>query len=147
MTIDDTGASLIKEFEGCELNAYDLHDGKITIGYGNTFYEDNTPVKMGDTITQERAGALFLLIVPQFEQAVNRVVTSEINQNQFNALVSFTYNLGAGNLNSSTLLKKVNANPNDHEIIDEFMKWVMPGSKFEAGLRKRRLAEADLYFS
>jgi lysozyme len=65
----------------------------------------------------------------------------------FDALVSFSYNLGLGNLDKSTLLKKVNANPSDATIRLEFMKWVNKGSSFEKGLTRRRKAEADLYFT
>jgi len=147
MKVSQKGLDLIKESEGCVLTAYALGDGKWTIGYGNTFYEDGTPVKEGDTITQEQADELLLLIVPKFEDEVNSSVKSDINQNQFDALVDFTYNLGAGNLNQSTLLKEVNANPSNPDIRRCFLMWVMPGTKFEGGLTIRRGKEADLYFS
>jgi len=148
MTTSQNGINLIKEFEGCKLTAYALGDGKWTIGYGNTFYEDGTPVKEGDTITQEQANSLLLLIVPQFEKAVNAdIAHTPINQNQFDALVDFCYNLGAGSLAQSTLLKEVNADPSNPDIRRCFMMWVEPGSKFEADLTRRRSAEADLYFT
>jgi lysozyme len=81
-----------------------------------------------------------------YEKSVDSFCRDDINQNQFDALVSFAYNLGVGNLKSSTLLKKVNANPSDPTIRDEFMKWVNGGGKKLPGLVKRRQAEADLYF-
>lgn len=101
--------------------------GVWTIGYGNTRYEDGTPVKKGDTITQARADDLFEYFVDlDFAPAVDSLVGNGVTlkQQQFDALVSFTYNVGTGNFGSSTLLKKVKVNPNDPTIRDEFMKWV-----------------------
>lgn len=147
MSLNEAGLSLIKKFEGCKLKAYKCPAGIWTIGYGNTFYEDGTAVKSGDEITNERANELFRNIVEQkFAAPVRKVIKSKINDNMFNAIVSFTYNLGIGNLKSSTLLKKVNANPNDITIRNEFSKWVKSGGKVLNGLVKRRKAEADLYF-
>jgi len=147
MTTSQNGINLIKSFEGCSLKAYALGDGKITIGYGNTFYEDGSPVQMGDEITQERADALLLLIIPQFEKGVSDTITADINQNQFDALVDFSYNLGNGSLAQSTLHNEVNADPSNPDIKNQFLRWVEPGSKFEEGLTRRRTAEATLYFS
>ena len=147
MVTSNKGIDLIKRFEGCKLNAY-LCPAKIpTIGYGNTFYEDGTPVKIGDTITQERATELLKNLLVKFESYVNKYVKSTITQEQYDALVSFCYNIGAGNLAKSTLLKKVNLNPKDATIRDEFMKWNKAGGKELLGLTRRRKAEADLYFN
>ncbi len=146
MKLNKAGADLIKSFEGLKLNAYKCSANKETIGYGNTFYEDGTPVKMGDTITKERAESLFELISDSFAAKVKPVVTSAVNENQFAALVSFAYNCGIGNLKSSTLLRKVNANPNDTTIRAEFLKWNKASGKVLAGLTRRREAEANLYF-
>ena len=144
--VSDAGMSIIKKYEGCRLSAYESN-GVWTIGYGNTFYEDGTKVRKGDTITQQRADTLFMNIVEKkFAGPVREAVTSGINNNMFNALISFTYNLGIGNLKSSTLLKKVNANPNDPTIADEFGRWVKSGGKTLPGLVKRRKEEAELYF-
>lgn len=82
-----------------------------------------------------------------YENDVKRLVKAPLNQNQFEALVSFTFNLGGGSLSTSTLLKKVNVNPCDPSIRDEFAKWRLAGGKVLAGLIRRRAAEADLYFS
>ena len=82
-----------------------------------------------------------------YENQVALLVRKPITQNQFDALVSFTYNLGATNLSKSTLLKKVNKNPNDKSIASEFMKWNRAGGKVLNGLTKRRKDEAALYFS
>jgi len=147
MKLNKAGADLIKSFEGCKLTAYKCSANKETIGYGNTFYEDGTPVKLGDKITQERAESLFTLISDSFASKVVPLIKSKINENQFGALVSFAYNAGVGNLQKSTLLKKVNANPNDPSIRDQFMLWNKAGGKVLAGLTRRRKAEADLYFS
>jgi len=147
MKINKAGKDLIKTYEGLRLTAYKCSANKDTIGYGNTFYEDGSPVKPGDKITMERADKLFTLIVDAFATKVDRAVKSDVNPNQFAALVSFAYNAGVGNLQSSTLLKKVNANPNDPTIKDEFMKWTRAGGKVLKGLVNRRTAESTLYFT
>lgn len=138
--------TLIKKHEGLKLYAY-LCPAKVpTIGFGNTFYEDGSRVKMGDKITRDRAEKLLQHIVAAFAVQVDRLVTSDINANQRAALVSFAYNLGVGQLQKSTLLKKVNANPNDPAIRAEFMKWVKAGGVVLRGLVIRRQDEANLYF-
>lgn len=146
MKLNKAGADLIKEFEGCKLKAYQCSAKKWTIGFGNTFYEDGSPVLPGHAITQEKADELFELIANEFAEKVTKLVTSMVTLNQFGALVSFAYNCGVVNLQKSTLLKKVNANPNDQSIKAEFLKWNKAGGKVLAGLTRRREAEASLYF-
>lgn len=148
MKVSQSGKEMIMKHEGVRLKAY-LCPAKIpTIGWGNTVYENATKVKMGDEITLDRAKELFDLIIIKFEKNVLSALKGVVvNQNQFDALVSFTYNVGFGNLNKSTLLKKVIANPNDITIRDEFMKWNKAGGKVLNGLTKRRADEANLYFS
>jgi lysozyme len=146
MKLNKEGADLIKEFEGCKLKAYQCSAKKWTIGYGNTFYEDGSPVLPGHAITQDKANKLFELIADEFAGKVAKVVQSHINPNQFASLVSFAYNCGIINLQKSTLLKKVNANPNDPTIRAEFLKWNKAGGKVLSGLTRRREAEANLYF-
>lgn len=142
MEISRKGIDLIKKFEGCRLKAYRCSAGVPTIGYGNTYYEDGSKVKIGDVITQERAESLLKgLVKKYYHQHTN------ITQNQFNAITSFCYNVGNGNYNKSTLKKKLLANPNDPSIRNEFMKWNKAGGKELLGLTRRRKAEADLYFS
>lgn len=142
------GLDLIKRFEGLKLKPYLCSAGVPTIGYGNTFYEDGKKVTLNDSlITEQRASDLLSLTVKTFEKHVDSFCRDDINQNQFDALVSFAYNLGPNSLKNSTLLKKVNANPNDPTIRDEFMKWTKAGGKVLKGLVERRKAEADLYFS
>lgn len=147
MMMTEEGISLIKKYEGCKLTAYKCPAGVWTIGYGNTFYEDGSTVKPGDKITQERADQLFRNILEKkFLEPIRKLIVSNINDNMFSAIVSFTYNVGIGNLKSSTLLKKVNANPNDQTISLEFKKWVKSAGKVLPGLVRRRESESDLYF-
>ena len=146
MKLNKAGSDLIKEFEGCKLKAYQCSAKKWTIGYGNTFFEDGTPVVAGNAITQQKAEDLFEIIANEFSTKVAKLVTSNVTDNQFGALTSFAYNCGVVNLQKSTLLKKVNANPNDPSIRAEFMKWNKAGGKVLAGLTRRREAEANLYF-
>lgn len=147
MKTNQKGIDLLHSFEGLRLEAYKDIVGVWTIGYGNTFYEDGSKVKEGDKITKERADQLFLNILNEFELDVIEVLKVILSNNQFSAITSFAYNLGIGNLRASTLLKKVNANPNDPSIRDEFMRWNRAGGKEVPGLTRRRKAEADLYFS
>jgi len=146
MKLNKAGADLIKEFEGCKLKAYQCSAKKWTIGFGNTFYEDGSPVMPGHAITQEKANQLFEIIANDFSAKVAKLLTANVSDNQFGSLVSFAYNCGVNNLQKSTLLKKVNANPNDQSIKAEFLKWNKAGGKVLAGLTRRREAESKLYF-
>lgn len=144
----DKGIELIKRFEGLSLKPYLCPANIPTIGYGNTFYKNGKKVTMNDKpITEQKAVEMLRQSLEKFEQYVDSYTTDSITQNQFDALVSFCYNLGPANLKSSTLLKKVNANQNDPTIKDEFLKWTKAGGRKLAGLVKRREAEAELYFS
>lgn len=147
MVITNKLKDLVKQFEGCSLKAYKCPAGIWTIGYGNTQYENGKAVKEGEVITQERAEQLLEVILIKFVQQVGELVKSKVNQNQKDALTDFAYNCGVGNLRSSTLLKKVNADPNDKTIRAEFMRWTKANKVELAGLVRRRKAEADLYFS
>ena len=147
--INDLGKELIKGHEGLMLKAYpDPATGgePWTIGYGNTFYEDGSKVKPGEKITKDRAEKILNHVLDGFSQKVKDLIKSNVTDNQFAALVSFAYNCGIGNLQKSTLLKKVNANPSDPTIRDEFAKWNKAAGKVMAGLTKRRADEANLYF-
>ena len=138
---------MIKKHEGYRTNAYEDVVGVWTIGYGNTFYEDGTKVKSGDKVTKARAEELLKHIVNDFATDVDKMVKVDLNPCQFGALVSFSYNVGLNALKRSTLLKKVNANPNDAGIALEFVKWTKAGGKTFPGLVKRRQEESDYYFS
>jgi len=133
---------LIKKFEGLRLESYKCPAGLWTLGYGNTQWENGIRVKENQVIDIQRAEKLLIYWVSKYADRI----TVKCNQNQFDALVSFAYNVGIGNFDSSTLKKKVIANPNDPNIRDEFMKWISSRGKQLAGLVKRREAEANLYF-
>jgi lysozyme len=145
--LDTVGLDFIKKYEGLRLESY-LCPAKIwTVGYGQTFYPGGKRVQQGDIITIEEANTMFVSVLKSFEQAVYNTTRDDITQNQFNAITSFAYNVGVQALRSSTLLKKINKNPNDPLIKDEFMKWVNGGGKILNGLVRRRKEEAELYFS
>jgi lysozyme len=141
------GIAIIRKFEGLKLTAYLCPANVWTIGYGSTFYENGSKVQQGDKITLDRADKLLFEMVKRFEISVKGLIKSSINENQLGALTSFAFNVGVGALNKSTLLKKVNANPNDPTIRNEFMRWTKAGGKVLKGLVTRREAEANLYFS
>ena len=156
MMLDNKGYLLIAQFEGLSLKPYLCSAGVPTIGYGSTFYPSGRKVTMSDKpITQETAFWMLKQVANMFAKDVDSLVTSNISQNQFNALVSFAFNLGSDidadnipeGLGDSTLLKRVNANPNDPEIAREFVKWNKAGGRVLDGLTKRRLKEAELYFT
>lgn len=140
---------LIKSFEGLRLNAYvDPGTGSepITIGYGTTIYRGVQKVKMGDRITEPQAEDFLLYDVNKFSEEVKKLIKKNLTENQFGALVSFSYNVGIMNFKNSTLLKKVNINPNDVSIGVEFLKWVRAAGKVMPGLVRRREAEKNLYY-
>ena len=145
--LDNAGIELICRFEGFSSRPY-LCSAKVpTIGYGTIRYPNGKKVTLQDKdITVEQAKDLMLHDLIQFELAVDAMCRDDINQNQFNALVSFAYNLGATALRGSTLLKKVNASPNDPFIRNEFLKWVRAGGVVVTGLIRRREIESKLYF-
>lgn len=143
MNISDNGLNAIKKYEGCRLTAYQDVKGVWTIGYGHT-----GDVYYGETITQSEADALFRNDIQKFVKGVNSLLGStRVNQNQFDALVSFAYNCGLTALKNSTLLRKVKADPNDPTIETEFKKWVYSGGKYIQGLANRRASESKLYFA
>lgn len=144
MQISNTGISLIKQFEGCRLTAYKDSVGVLTIGYGWTQPVDGRAIYLGMTIDQPTADRLLRTGVVQFEQAVNQLVKVKITQGQFDALVSFAYNLGTRALSTSTLLKKLNAG--DYKgAANEFPRWNKAAGKVMNGLVARRAAERELF--
>lgn len=147
MRTSKAGIDLIKKFEGFRARPYLCPSGIPTIGWGNTTYPNGQKVKLSDPpITEAFANELLSDILLKFERGVIGLVKSKINQNQFDALVSFAFNSGLRNLARSTLLKKVNVNPIDPTIRSEFLRWNKSGGKVLAGLTRRREAEANLYF-
>lgn len=141
MRTSQRGINLIKQHEGLKLEAYRCPAGVYTIGYGHT-----AGVRRGDVIDEQRAEQILAEDLKKFEAIVNRECPG-VNQNQFDALVSFTFNLGERNLLKSTLLKCVKANPSNLNIRREFLRWNRANGEVLAGLTRRRRAEADLYFS
>jgi len=130
MKLNNAGLLLICKFEGLSLIPY-LCSAKIpTLGYGNTYYSNGKKVTMQDkAITKPEAFEMFKIIADKFALKVNELIKSNVNQNQFNALVSLSYNIGVNAFAKSTLLKKVNFNPNDLTIKNEFLKWNKAGGK------------------
>lgn len=139
MNISTNGIELIKQFEGCSLKAYKCPAGIWTIGYGHT-----NGVKEGQTITKTEAERLLKEDLARFERVINDVIKVRINQNQFDALVSFSYNVGTGALKKSTLLKLINKE-DYNRAAEQFNKWIYAGGKKLAGLVKRRTAEKELF--
>ncbi|MGI1283271.1 lysozyme [Enterobacter kobei] len=144
MQTSDKGIALIKQFEGCKLTAYQDSVGVWTIGYGWTQPVDGKPIRAGMTIKQETAERLLKTGLVSYEIDVSRLVKVGLTQGQFDALVSFTYNLGVRSLSTSTLLRKLNAG--DYAgAADEFLRWNKAGGKVLNGLTRRREAERDLF--
>ena len=139
MNISENGLELIKHFEGCELKAYKCPAGVWTIGYGHI----KTAVE-GMEISQSYADELLEGEVVEYEEYVHKAVKVELNQNQFDALVSWTFNLGNGNLNASTMLKVLNSG-NYEEVPAQMKRWNKAGGKVLEGLIRRREAEANLF--
>ena len=133
------GLALIKKFEGCELEAYQCSAGVWTIGYGHT-----KDVVEGMEITQEQAEQMLVDELHEYESYINKYVTVALSQNQFDALVSWVYNLGPANLSASTMLKVLNSG--EYEDVPAQMKrWNKAGGKVLEGLIRRREAEACLF--
>lgn len=145
MKLDSNGIKFIHNEEGLRLEAYLCPAGVWTIGYGNTYHLDNTPVKKDDKITLEQAKDLFDKKIKLYEDAVNKNVKVPLKQNQFNALVSFCYNVGTLAFSTSTLLKKINSQASLDEIFVEFKKWVHAAKKIITVLVNRRNREIKLY--
>ncbi|QMR77445.1 lysozyme [Enterobacter sp. RHBSTW-00175] len=146
MQTSEKGIALIKEFEGCKLTAYQDSVGVWTIGYGWTQPVDGIPVRAGMTIKQETAERLLKTGLVSYESDVSRLVKVGLTQGQFDALVAFTYNLGARALSTSTLLRKLNSG--DYAgAADEFLRWNKAGGKVLNGLTRRREAERALFLS
>lgn len=145
-TLSADGFRRLQEREGCRLEAYLDVAGIPTIGYGTIRYPGGRKVQLGDTCTADQAAAWFRFDLGRFEVAVDALTVDTVSRSQFDALVSFVYNLGEGAYRGSTLRQKVNADPNDPAIRPEFMRWVKAGGVKVKGLWVRRHDEADQYF-
>lgn len=148
MKLSERGREFIKSFESCKLKAYRDGGGVWTVGWGHTGPE----VRPGFTLTQSQADALFDDDVARFEAGVNDLVTVPMTQGQFDALVSFSFNVGldqdadtqAEGLGDSSLLRYLNRG-NYPIAAEEFKKWVHDNGKIVAGLVRRRAAERDMF--
>ena len=139
MNISKEGLSLIKKFEGCELEAYKCPAGVWTIGYGHT-----KDVKEGDKINKEEADYLLQEEMIEYESYINDFVEVPLNQNQFDALCSWVYNLGPTNLKNSTMLRVLNEEKYA-DVPQEIKRWNKAGGEVLDGLIKRREAEAKMF--
>ena len=143
-TVSTTGINLICSFEGLKLKAYDDGVGVWTIGFGTTIYPNGIKVRKGDTYTEAQAKAYMAHDLKKFESTVNSAVTVPINQKQFDALVSLTYNIGTGAFKESTLLIKLNLS--DYKATaTQFAVWNKGGGKVMQGLVNRRAVERKLF--
>jgi lysozyme len=150
------GRKFLQAREGFSATPYLCSAGKPTIGFGNTFYPDGRKVTMRDKpITRAYAERIFDAVTAKFEKEVNSLLTTPIGPNQYSAILSFAYNVGTDidvdkipeGLGDSTLLKLINANPNDKKIAKEFAKWNKSNGRVINGLISRRQLEAELYFT
>jgi lysozyme len=147
MKTSKQGVDLIKHYEGLRLKPYMCSAGVPTIGYGSTYYPDGIKVTMVDRqITEEEAETLLAATLLPFEREVDRMVAVPISQGQFDALVSFSFNLGSNALRGSTLLKKLNRGDKDGAAA-QFGVWVNAAGKLLPGLVKRRESERKIFLS
>lgn len=131
-----------------KLKAYKDTGGVPTIGYGTTIYPNGTRVKMGDKTDPKKAMQYLVSGINEAAMVVNKRITKDLKQNQFDALVCLVYNLGSGNLRDSTLLKLINTNPDDPKITDTFLLYIKDKDDTELSHNlERRKFEAALYFS
>ena len=138
--VNEAGLALIREFEGCRLDAYLCPAGIPTIGYGAT----GPDIRMGMVWTQEQADARLVEDLARFADGVERLVEVDLSDNQFAAIVSFAFNVGLGALRDSTLLRKLNAG--DYlGAADQLPRWARAGGRIMPGLSRRRLAERALF--
>ena len=141
MKTSSNGQQFIREHEGCKLTAYQDGGGVWTIGIGHT-----KGVKAGQAITQAQADAFLVSDLTPVEDCINENVTVTLNQNQFDALASFTFNVGESAFTASTLLKKLNAG-NYSAAADQFTRWAYDNDEFVQGLYNRRVDERVLFLS
>ena len=139
--------AMIKRWEGLRLHPYICPAGVPTIGYGSTRYENGIPVTMHDApITEAKASSMLMKIAWKFADEVCEMISVNLTQNQFDALIDFAYNLGTGALRHSTLLRLINAGETRHAA-GEFVKWCKCNGKTNQGLLRRRTEEHDLFIA
>lgn len=151
LSISPAGIDLIKKFELFVPHTYVDAVGVLTIGYGSTIYRDGTKPKHGETISEEEAAALLAWGVNIRAKAIQHEILNPLNQNQQDAILSLTYNIGVSGFMKSTVLKLINQNPNEPDIRRGFLMWNkghVNGKLVELpGLTSRRNKEANLYFT
>lgn len=143
MKTSDYGVSLISEFEGLSLKSYYCPAGKLTIGYGHT----GPDVAINQKITKEQAIELLKKDLSSAELTVTDLVVRALKQTQFDALVSFVFNVGRGNFSKSTLRQKLNNGSPIEEVAEQFERWIYVNGKVSKGLVKRRAKEKALFLS
>jgi lysozyme len=142
MRLNDNGYEELHKREGIRLKPYLDTQGIPTIAMGNTYYLDGKKVTMKDNpLTMREAYKLARVTSDNFAKQVNALLTKEVTQNQFNALVSLAYNIGINGFRKSTVLRRVNINPNDPTIKSAFMMWTK-----NKELIGRRKSEVEQYF-
>ena len=139
MTTSRKGLQLIKDFEGLRLGSYKCPAGVWTIGYGHT-----KGVKANMVIDQMRADDMLIEDIAPIERLLNSVGIN-FRQEQFDALVSWIFNLGQGSFKNSTLLKRIMDNASDEDISEQIIRWVYAAGETLVGLKKRRVAEANMF--
>jgi lysozyme len=146
MKTSQAGLELIKQFEGFRAKAY-LCSAKVpTIGYGSTRYADGTPVSLRDPAITEAVGlALFKETLVSYEKGVAKAVKVTLEQYEFDALVSLCYNIGVGNLASSTLVRLLNEDEARIEVAGQFLRWNRANGAVISGLTRRREAEREMF--
>lgn len=148
MQVSPKGLELIKRFEGFKDSAYKCPGGVWTIGYGSTKWEDDRAVQILDKLeepAQERAHKLLKHSIKEYENAINKLVSVALNQNQFDALVSLVYNIGIQAFRQSTLLSLLNKGSPIETVAHQFDRWVFAGSTILEGLKNRRAVEKELF--
>lgn len=146
MTTSINGILLIEQFEGFKPKMYKDAVGLPTIGFGTLIDTESEKYLLTTTISRQKAEELLRNDLKPIERALGIMITKSINQNQYDSLVSFCYNLGINSLRTSTLLRKINIDPTDSSISQEFEKWTHGDGKILPGLSVRRRAESALYF-
>lgn len=154
MEISEKGIKFLKDLEGFRESPYQCSSGTWTIGYGSTYYLDGTKIRKTDPIISEHdADLLMRHTLGNYQDAINLLIIANLTQNQYDAIMSFVYNIGPGAFKESTILKRVNADPKDERIRAEFLRWNKEKDrktgkwKENEGLTKRRKKESNLYFS
>ena len=136
----------IQQFEGLKLKAYKDSVGIWTVGFGNIFNLDTgNPIKEGDEISLETAERWLKIEVDNLQAKMIKVITVPLNDNQWTALTSLTYNIGFGAFKRSTLLRLLNAGASKEEVAKQILRWNKAGGKEIKGLTNRRKAESNLF--